>query len=350
MSEVQVYSEKFLDSKRLKGDSEVDIFIENCFLDSAGKAAFYNWLKELDHNNALNCSLPDYAEHSFIANSTILPTWADRHSMKAGSAFFVKHSEQIMQLLGLLSLPYCYAAADGAMVLYLSRRLQDDSTKRLSDTAEFIWDVMSPSAFEEGGKGFSSCLKIRLTHAIARYYTLKIGRWDNQLGVPVNQEDMAGTNLAFSLIVIRGLRKLGYTISYAEQQSFMHLWNVIGFLLGLDEDLIPQNGKSATTLEKAISLRHFKPSEQGRDLTRSLIRYINNVTDKSVSPQQTLSLMRYLLGKEVSALLDIPAAHIPFYLPSVMKLSSNLPDFTASSSLQLNYQQKYMAYKKQQSL
>jgi hypothetical protein len=142
---------------------------------------------------------------------------------------------------------------------------------------------------------------------------------------------------------------LGYTISYAEQQSFMHLWNVIGFLLGLDEDLIPQNGKSATTLESVIRLRHFKPSEQGRDLTRSLISYINDVTDKSVSLQQTLSLMRYLLGKEVSALLDIPAVPIPFYLPSVMKLSSNLPDFSTSSSLQLNYQQKYMAYKKQQS-
>jgi hypothetical protein len=347
MSAVYNFSNEFLNLKRFQGDSPADDFIQNCFADPLSKAALYNWLKESDQNSAIS-SLPlAYAEYNFIADSAILPAWADRRLMKTGSAFFVKHAEQIMQLLALLSLPYCYAAADGAMVLYLSRRLQDDSVKRLSDTAEFIWDVMSPSAFDEDGKGFTSCLKIRLTHAAARYYTLKSGRWDDQLGVPVNQEDMAGTNLAFSLIVIRGLRKLGYTISYNEQHSFMYLWNVIGFLLGLDNELIPQSGKSATILEQAIRLRHFKPSEQGRDLTRSLISYIDGVTDKSVSPQQTLALMRYLLGEEVSTLLDIPVVSIPSYLPSVLKLTSNLPDFSSSSSHQLNYQQKYLAYKKQ---
>ncbi|HEY0056397.1 MAG TPA: oxygenase MpaB family protein [Pedobacter sp.] len=344
MPVVPNYSNEFLNAKRLQGDPEPEEFIKLCFGDPHSRADLYNWLKQHDSPNHLPTS---YLEHHFIANCRTLPVWADERLMKAGSAFFVKHAEQIMQLLGLLSLPYCYAAADGAMVLYLSRRLQDDSAKRLSDTANFIWEVMNPAAFDKDGKGFSICLKIRLTHAVARYYTLKSGQWDNSLGVPVNQEDMAGTNLAFSLIVIRGLRKLGYTISYEEQQSFMHLWNVIGFLLGLEEDLIPQDGKSATALEKSISTRHFKSSEQGRELTKYLISYFNTVTDKSISKDQTLSLMRYLLGEEVSALLNIPSVSIPSYLPPILKLSSNLPNLSSTTSVKLSYQQKYNAYKKQ---
>jgi hypothetical protein len=269
--------------------------------------------------------------------------------MYAGSAFFVKHAEQVMQLLGLLSLPYCYAAADGAMVLYLSRRLQDDAERRLSDTAEFIWNVMNPRAFTSAGSGFSSCLKIRVTHAAARYYTLKNSNWDANTGVPVNQEDMAGTNLAFSLIVIRGLRKLGYTVSYSEQQAFLHLWNVIGFLLGIDQDLIPVDGKSANQLEAKISKRQFRKSEQGSALAGSLLNYIHTATNGKVSEKQTIVLMRYLLGDKISALLDLPESSDSFYLPILYRLSASMTNPKSTNTVEFVYKNKYSAYQNRKS-
>ena len=184
--------------------------------------------------------------------------------------FFAKHAQVIMNMLGLLSLPYCYAGANGSMVLYLSDRMRGDVGKRLIETGEFVWDVMAPNAFYENGKGFAAILKVRLMHAAVRYYTLQNNKWNDSYGYPVNQEDMAGTNLSFSLIVIRGLRKFGFNISYDEQQSFMHLWNVIGALLGLDNDLLPADGKQAFELEETIRLRQFTPSVQGHELTSSL--------------------------------------------------------------------------------
>ena len=118
-----------------------------------------------------------------------------------------------MNLLGLLSLPYCYAAADGARVLDLSERIKNKPEHRLNETADFVWDVMAPNAFKPDGKGFTSILKVRLLHAAIRFYTGKSSKWNAaDWGLPVNQEDMAGTNLSFSLLVVRGLRKFGLAV------------------------------------------------------------------------------------------------------------------------------------------
>ena len=345
-----LYSDHFLSNKRLKGDFAADEFIGKHFGESESKMALYNWLGQLNTNSALDRITDSYTQEAFINGAVDLPLWADRKLMEKGSAFFIKYAGQVMQLLGLLSLPYCYAAADGAMVLYLSQRLTNDAGKRLSDTAGFIWDVMDPDAFKREGKGFASILKIRLTHAVARYYTLKSGKWKSEFGVPVNQEDMAGTNLSFSLIVVRGLRKLGISVSYDDQQSFLHLWNVIGSLLGLDEDLIPADGKAASALELAIRQRHFKPSEQGRELTKSLAVYFNSVTPENVSANDTLQLMRYLLGDEVADILDLRPASKPLYLPLILKINSNLPDFNSGRSLKVRYQEKLKSFKKQRSV
>ena len=341
------YSNDFLSSKRSKGDQAADEFIGKHFVDSDSKLALYTWLAQLNCNSDLDHIPELYRNEAFISSASNLPYWADGKLMEKGSAFFIKHAEQVMQLLGLLSLPYCYAAADGAMVLYLSQRLTNDAGKRLSDTAAFIWDVMDPYAFRKDGKGFASILKIRLTHAVARHYTLKSGKWNSDSGVPVNQEDMAGTNLSFSLLVIRGLRKLGMSVSYTDQQSFLHLWNVIGFLLGLDEDLLPPDGKGANALELAIRQRHFKPSEQGRELTKALAVYVNSVTPDNISSKDALQLMRYLLGDEVADILDLPPASKPLYLPLILKITSKLPDFNSGRTLRLQYQEKYQNFKKQ---
>lgn len=340
------YTAEFLSAKRLIGDPLADEFIARNFTDLKSKTVLYNWLQQLDSNQVL-ADVPLDFSSSLTIDAQILPPWADAQAMAAGAAFFIKHAEQIMQLLGLLSLPYCYAAADGAMVLYLSQQLKDHAAKRLGDTAEFIWDVMSPNAFTKEGKGFSSILKIRLMHAAARYYTLKSGKWNDAWGFPVNQEDTAGTNLAFSLIVIRGLRKMGHSISYADQQAYLHLWGVIGHLLGLDVNLIPKNGKDANELEAAIRERHFKSSEQGRELTKSLISVFEKSLPKGVTLKETLQLMRYLLGDPVAEILGLKADIMPGYVPFALKTSNDIRNLKSASSSQTAFQQKYNAFKKQ---
>ncbi|WP_207534298.1 oxygenase MpaB family protein [Desertivirga arenae] len=326
MPSAYLYTDNFLSDMREVGDPLADDFIYRSFSDNMARKEVYDWLGAASQNADLqNLPLP-FATEKVFTQAQNLPTWADDKLLSLGCSFFSRYQNSIMQLLGLLSLPYCYAAADGAMVLFLSERLRNDTPKRLADTGEFVTNVQSPGAFAGQGRGFIGILKTRLTHAIARYYTLKSGKWNDKWGVPVNQEDMVGTGLAFSLIVIRGLRKTGITINDRDQQAFLHLWAVISYLLGVDERLIPRNGKAANQLEKAIRVRQFKESIQGKELTNSLIETFTSLDSGSkLSRKDVQQLMTHLLGAEVSTLLGLsvePRFHTPYLLKIFSTLSS----------------------------
>lgn len=345
-----IYTNEILSEQRQSADLSADLFVQQCFVDAQAKTALRDYLNQLVYNKQLT-SLPDsYINEPLFVNATVLPAWADKKHMQQGAAFFARHAGLIMNMLGLLSLPYCYAAADGAKVLYLSERIRNDTAKRLQETGEFVWDVMSPDAFESNGKGFASILKVRLIHAGVRFYTLQSGRWDMSWGQPVNQEDMAGTNLSFSLLVIRGLRKLDVAVSYADQQAFMHLWNVIGFMSGVEEALLPETGKQAIALEQAISSRQFRTSMEGQALTQALIQYFKSLKlEAPLSSGDIVQLMRYLLGTQVADLLNIPAVSFPKSTITLLKLTGTLQELKPISSVVGEYRQQYADFRKQQS-
>lgn len=226
--------------------------------------------------------------------------------LKAGQQFFNQLASDIMLLLGMLSLPYCYAAANGAEVLIHSKQILEEPEKRLLETAEFVFNVCSRNAFKPKGKALVDILKVRLMHAAARWYAKNTMEWNSEvLGEPVNQEDMAGTNLAFSLIVIRGLKKLGKSISPEEAFAYINYWNQIGRLLGVNEQLLPASNKEAYVLERNIRERQFRAGESGRRLTQSLLKYFEVATKDSPLKGQSTSMVSYLLGEQVSDLLSI---------------------------------------------
>jgi hypothetical protein len=342
------YANEMLAAKRLLGDKAADDFINEVFKDQVAKIELRDWLATLSDNVQFDTLPQAYYGYPFITQANRLPGWADVRLMREGSAFFIAHSQTIMTLLGLLSLPYCYTAANGAMVLYQSERMRNDTTKRLYETAAFVWEVMAPDAFTKDGKAFAAILKVRLMHAAVRYYTLKSGKWDNKWGVPINQEDMAGTNLSFSLIVIRGLRKMGFAVSAADQHAFMHLWNVIGHLSGLHQELLPDSPKQAQVLDTIIGQREFKASEHGQELASRLTDHIISINRSKATDNDILGLMRYLLGKNVADMLNISAPELPYYKLSLIKATNLLKSFKPRGDSQTVYREAYRKFKLQE--
>ena len=342
-----IYNNELLDLKRLAGDPQADDFINSVFNDPEKKQQLQQWMgskSSAGHLKLLQHAFPGFA---FIDKATVLPVWAQPRLMKTGAIFYARHSEIIMSLLGLLSLPYCYNAANGAMVLYLSELIRKQTTKRLYDTAVFVWEVMGPDAFSNDGNACGEILKVRIMHAAVRYYTLRSGKWDNSWGLPINQEDMAGTNLSFSLIVIRGLRMLGYSVSHEDQAAFMHVWAVVGYLSGLDEDLIPENSKMAQQLDMIIKQRQFSVSAHGKVLTKSLTDHILSVNKSKATANDILGLMRYLLGKEIADMLAIEAPELPVYKLRLIKTLSLLKSFKPQGDPKQNYRTAYAAFQTQ---
>ncbi|UZR95785.1 oxygenase MpaB family protein [Chondrinema litorale] len=324
---MQRFAENLLNDMRLVGDELADNAIKGLFegeVPISFKDIFNNNWRE---NDAIQENTKEQLSR-FFSVSQELPAWADSRKMKKANMFFSEYSGDIMGLLGSLSLPYCYAAADGAKVLAFSERIKKDTQNRLAETGQFVLDVLSPNMFELSGKAVTSIQKVRLIHASIRYHILKSGKWKMEWGLPVNQEDMAGTNLAFSFIILRGLRKSGRVISTENADAFMHIWNVIGFMLGLDEKLIPQNLKAAYDLAQLIERRHMKPSAEGKLLTKALLESYKDLPVKLPNGYLT-SYMRYLMGDDIANMLELPQANWTSNLVKLQKLNNTLGQYTS---------------------
>lgn len=265
-----------------------------------------------------------------------LPVWTNKESLDRGGDFFRRHAQEIFGVLGLYSLPYCYAGANGVQVLYHSKRIRTEPAKRLLETAQFVLEVCEPGAFTSDGKGFVSILKVRLMHAAARHYAREVITHEE----PVNQEDMLGTMLAFSLIVVRGLRKLGIQVEDRNTNDYFHLWHTIGHMLGIQDQWLPATIRQASQLERQIRNREFKFSPEAEELTSVLINHIDAENSSGI-PVRANQLMAFFLGEEVGACLGLKS--LSAVEKNLFETGSRLR-FSFKSFTESNFQQVVKAF------
>jgi len=307
MSKITLYTDQFLDEMRGKTDPIADEAVADLMHNKQARQ-YRNIIQSLTANNyQLPSGLPDSVVH-FFETTRQLPEWADAKLLQQGQQFLEKHVTDLLLMLGLISLPFDYAAANGVQVLYLSERLRNNPAKRLAETGQYVLDVGERDGFSNRGRAICSAQKVRLTHATIRYHIWQKGDWDTATrGEPINQEDMAGTNLSFSVLPIRGLRKIGVEVSQSEAQAFIHLWNVANHIMGVDEPLLPDTTKEAFWLLKRIADRQHAPSPAGQEMAKALLTIVPNDSGKEIAARYT----RFLLGDKTADILDLPQTNLP---------------------------------------
>jgi len=299
----RVFTNDLLQRYRQQGDAPADAVI-TAVAEEGGREGLSALMRWLGDTKNLNSADQPPVVQQFLTQFSSLPDWANPRLMDQGMQYCADHAGAVSLLLGLYSLPYCYAGADGARVLWLSQRIHQNTQKRLEETGEWVAVVLQKANWANG-KAVTYSLKIRLLHAAIRWFTLHGGQWDMTWGYPVNQEDMAATNMAFSYIVIRGLRKTGVTAP-ADEEAYLHHFNVVGYLLGVAPELLPLNLREAYHLDRLIAQRQFRPSEQGRGLTKSLLTAIETFLPATLR-NLPAAQMRFFLGDSLADLLGLPA-------------------------------------------
>lgn len=291
----------FLDEMRQVGDEVADNLVSGIFA-RGNEKVLYSWLAQPPES--IQRQSGDRELKTFLLEYDVFPDWMDHQKFVAGQRFFKRYALDIMTLLGAMSLPYCYAASPGNKAIYATEKMRKKPGKRLLDTAQFIISAMKEDGYSHSGHSFFEIRKTRIIHALVRYSIRMRGVWDAAWGVPVNQEDMAGTNIAFSYIPVVGLEKSGYRLAGEEKESFLYTWKVVGSMLGIHADLLPETMPEASALEEAIRVRHFKPSQEGAALTRDLIDHYKTSLP-SVAALLVESQIRYLVGPQISSYLEL---------------------------------------------
>jgi ER-bound oxygenase mpaB/B'/Rubber oxygenase, catalytic domain len=310
------WTDALLDRMRKTGDELADKPVKKV-LDSGGVDAVNALLRTLVRNDQpvpeeLPAEIQDY-----LAESLALPEWADMRKIKRGQQLYDTWGVLITLCLFCASLPASYAAAKGVKVLYLTARLDTDARRRVIETGQFLIDVLAVGGLDdEHGKGRRTIQRVRLMHAAVRNLIeernkQQPGLWDPDWGTPINQEDLAGTRLAFSYIVADSLPRLGVRLPAKDVDAYLHLWDVIGHLMGVDDELRVHGKADAKALVDAIRDRQFRASPEGQDMTKALLGLMDEMTpfhrfDETIPP-----LIRHLIGDDIADMLDVPESKLP---------------------------------------
>ncbi|MFT3772888.1 MAG: oxygenase MpaB family protein [Minicystis sp.] len=310
------FPDALLDDLRNAGNPLADTVLD-ALCETGDVGATNRLLRDLARTGgALPEALPDVVR-AFLA-CTAPPADVDREKLRRAEAIFALHGPAMLAVLGLYSLPASYAAQKGVQVLHRTGYLMDQPAKRLGETAQLVVDVLAPGGLDPEGPGVRSAQKVRLVHAaVRRLATRDAARpWDDALGVPINQEDLAGTLMTFSYVVLEGLQRLGVQLREADREAYLYTWVVAGRVLGIDERLLPADMAEAEALTAAIRRRQIAPSAEGRALTAALVRSLEEMMPFR-APGLVAGAIRYFLGRDalqgqdVAALIGLPEERLP---------------------------------------
>jgi len=170
------------------------------------------------------------------------PPWLDLKQLERGQRVFLKYCPAISVSLYYRSLVAGFSIPKISKVIQATAYLAPpsrpgDVTLRLIDTGGLLGACFAEE-LNPGGDGWKTALHVRFLHAKVRRVLLKRGgkrAWDTATnGIPINQEDMAATLLAFSINSLVGMEYIsGISISNEERCDFLAVWRYIGWLLGV---------------------------------------------------------------------------------------------------------------------
>jgi hypothetical protein len=282
---------------------------------------------------------------AFVAAGLVLPAWHDKEKITRAEELFYDFGMLSCTLLFCSSLPECYVIPDLAAVLHVAGQLEDRTEYRIRSTAAMIFPVMMIGGLTEPeGGGVAQILKVRLIHATIRHLILRgnpsqVGQRDlvpplssiercnlhhalfglgwniADDGVPCSQDELAYTLLTFGYVFLRSLRKLGLGLPQGDEEAYLHTWNVMGHVLGMQTTLMAHTMDDAALLFARLQARGrtqtYHPDPRP-GLGQALMNTMKAVLPFAILKPFPALLTRHLCGKTTATDIGI-VEQVPLY-------------------------------------
>ena len=275
---------------------------------------------------------------------------------------FSRYGNEIGSALLLAALPQTYATERGAKVLVGSSGLTRDLTRRIRGTAQFLMLVMLATSAEKDVESYETCnaftpdrvravrdswqpqsgvrwrvcATLRVHHEAIRRVQKRanVQRGVTTSDVALNQEDLLGALLTFSITVFEVLEQFGITWTEAEQLAYLRTWNVIGGYLGIQglpyavagspyssplPGGLPRTVADARRLLTRIRSRNWRPVDHYPDL-------LTKLSDTDPGMQLMAALRDELAAALPGPLKQLPAAVIRHLAEPVVRDRLGLGD------------------------
>lgn len=186
-------------------------------------------------------------------------------------------------------------------------------------TRRYIW-----------GRGFINARKVRFLHATMRHMLLKpqsvkpnkpkektfscpmeahqnaTAPFDvEKNGIPINQEDTSYTLMTFSLVLYQALEYFGRTVTDEQKDALLHVWKVIGHIMGIEEKYMTDDQAEAEALFRRVQERHAERSEVGVDLNDAVLNWMGTLLPRIMGSEKHVPtiLCERLLGNQLAPLV-----------------------------------------------
>lgn len=338
---VAAFDDALLDRLSRQGDPEADVVVA-AHMAASGQTDAGALVRDIGAALAFaptNATGPDQGADGplqrYLHSAPPLPDWVDPALCERAASVFLDNALGIGQSLFCASLPEAYASARGARVLTLTARLTRDPVRRISETAQMVYDVVTRdglvpvAAVEQRGAtgvGYADARRVRLMHAAVRWFILHDPSvehrrgvptsssvesvesvWFDEWGMPLNQEDLLGTLMTFTVAVFEALERSGAALDDDEAEAYLHRWCIVGYLIGIDADLLPLDLATARSLTATIRRRQQQPSADGRELTAALIRPLRASLPVPPLRGAVPAVIRHLITPRIAGMIGIRA-------------------------------------------
>jgi hypothetical protein len=211
---------------------------------------------------------------AFFAQVDARPYWLDQHKLDLASRVLGRIGVIAgFTSLAMLSLMGGYLASRADKTLVGTGDLDQMAPRRLAETLTWTVDVTAPGALGRFEPGFKGALRVRLMHAMVRAGMNRRPDWNYaEWDQPVNQSTLAGTLLLFSLGNVLGSQALGLRFTRREKDAVYHLWRYVGYLLGVDVEILPTSELDTWRLLWLQADYEFRPDEDSRRLGQALAK------------------------------------------------------------------------------
>ncbi|MCU4377810.1 oxygenase MpaB family protein [Acinetobacter haemolyticus] len=271
------------------------------------ETALYEGLDKLPHN------IPELTDFFHLVEQK--PVWYEQHKIDAAIKFTYRLGINNGLILRDLSLMTGYMYPGFNQPLILTGALKKQAGTRLAETTKWWVDITEPDGFTRFGKGFTSTIYVRFIHALVRHQLRKSEKWDAETwGLPINQYDQAMTNIAFSGVVLIGIRALGIFPNKQEVDSFLHFWKYAGWLMGIEEKWLVDQERDGWKLIYWMQFAHPKSDASSISLGSSLskepferqYRYLRTFQQK-LAYKQHLEITQFFIGRKKMKRLGLDA-------------------------------------------
>ena len=283
-------------------------------------AALEKLIAGLDRGDPPDDDVPD-AVRRFLDATAQRPAWACEPRLAAASEVFLEWGVLSVAAHICASLPETYQMPRTAMLLDLTRQLDADPhhvDRRLWFTVRMCFDVLAEHGLDPKGRGRVSLQRLRLLHAMVRLYVQRRletphrlsqlsarGLWNSDDGQPISQLELLHTLLTFSHVVVRSFEIFGVVLTPYQRESYIHIWNVAGALLGIRPELLPRDADDAARIFEEIKQRYGAATDAAPRLGQGLVEFWTGLFPSMVR-NEAQELMQFV----IASLLTPETAHI----------------------------------------